>query len=107
MTEAKLLGFGMRGSGKFVKRVVLRTGLFLAAVALCAAVITTGSLQQAQNSAAPSNAQSSSVARDEQGVFADARRLSQLGKYDEAITQLLELQGKPAYIVGIRAAKRN
>jgi tetratricopeptide (TPR) repeat protein len=102
MAEAKLLGFGTSVLGKFMKRVVSRAGLSLAAVGLCAAVVAAGSLQQAQNSAAPSNAQASSAAGDEQGALADARRLSQVGKYDEAIAQLLELEGKNPVLSGLQ-----
>jgi tetratricopeptide (TPR) repeat protein len=97
MAEAKLLGFGTMGARKFVERVMLRAGLLLAAVGLCGAVVAAENLQQAQNSGATSTA-----AGGEQGGFADARRLSQIGKYDEAIAQLLELQGKNPVLPGLQ-----
>jgi tetratricopeptide (TPR) repeat protein len=92
----------MKAAGKFVRRVLLRTGLLVAAVGPGAAVVVAGSLQQAQNFAATSNAPALSAARDEQGAFAEARRLSQVGKYDEAIAQLLELQGKNPVLAGLQ-----
>jgi tetratricopeptide (TPR) repeat protein len=101
MTEAELLGFGMSGARTFVGRGMLRVGSLLA-VGLCAAVVAAGHLQQAQNSAALSNAQTSSATSGQQGAFADARRLSQLGKYDQAIAQLLEVQGKNPVLPGLQ-----
>jgi tetratricopeptide (TPR) repeat protein len=102
MAEAKLLGTGTSVAGKFVGRVLLRTGLLLVAVALCGVAEVTGSWQQAQNSEATSNTQALSAAGDEQGAFAEARRSSQIGKYDEAIAQLLELQGKNPVLPGLQ-----
>src|ERR1700722_11357245 len=100
MTEAKLLKFEPRRAEKFVERVMLRAGLLLTAAWLCAGVVAAGIVQQAQNSAASSNAQTSSSGRDDQSAFADARRLSQVGKYDEAIAELLEGQGKNPVLPG-------
>jgi tetratricopeptide (TPR) repeat protein len=97
MAEAKLLGFETMGARKFVERVMLRAGLLLAAVGLCGAVVAAENLRQAQNSGATSTA-----AGGEQGGFADARRLSQIGKYDEAIAQLLDLQGKNPVLPGLQ-----
>jgi tetratricopeptide (TPR) repeat protein len=102
MAETKLLELGMRGAGKFVERVMLRVGLLLAGVGLYGAVVAAESLPQAQNSAATSPALASSAASDEQRAFADARRSSQIGKYDEAIAQLLELQGKNPVLPGLQ-----
>ncbi len=96
------MGTEIKGSGKFVKRVMLRAGLLLAAAVLCGAAETAGNPHQTQNSAATSNAQASSVAGNEQGAFAEARRLSQIGKYDEAIAELLELQGKNPVLPGVQ-----
>jgi tetratricopeptide (TPR) repeat protein len=101
MTEAKLLGFEMKGSGKFVKRAMLQAGLLLAVVGLCGVVEAAG-LQHAQNSAAASNAQALSAAGDEQGAFAEARRLSRVGRYDEAIAQLVEVQAKNPVLPGLQ-----
>jgi tetratricopeptide (TPR) repeat protein len=96
MVEAKLLGFGTMGAKKFVERMMLRVGLLLAA-GLCGAVVAAEIPQQAQNPAATSTA-----AGEEQGGFADARRLSQIGKYDQAIAQLLEVQGKNPVLPGLQ-----
>jgi tetratricopeptide (TPR) repeat protein len=87
---------------KFVGRGMLRTSVLLAVVELCATSAAGGSFPQAQNAAPPSHAQTTSAARDGQGAFADARRLSQVGKYDEAIAQLLEMQGKNPVLPGLQ-----
>jgi tetratricopeptide (TPR) repeat protein len=102
MAEAKFLGTEIKGSGKFLKRVMLRAGVLLAAAWVCAAVVAAGIVQQVRSSAGSSSAQASSSRGDEQGAFTEARRLSQIGKYDEAIAQLLELQGRNPVLPGLQ-----
>ena len=86
-----------------MQRMVPQGRRLLTIVVLCGTVAAaTEKLQQTQNSATPSNAQTSSAAGGEQGAFADARRLSQAGKYDEAIAQLLELQAKNPVMPGLQ-----
>ena len=85
-----------------MRRLAWQVGLLLTVLVLCQAAAAAGNLQQAQNSATPSNAQTSLAPGDEQGAFADARRLSQIGKYDEAIAPLLELQAKNPVMPGLQ-----
>ena len=86
-----------------MRRTVWHGRRLLTVAALCgAAAAAAEKPHETQSPATFANPQTSSAAGREQGAFADARRLSQTGRFDEAIAQLLELQAKNPIMPGLQ-----